>query len=337
MNALEVMQDTKQDEFVELEAALESLRDEIRCRFPASSRRYGTRAGTPEATVETPGRGAVLVALAAELRERLATLGMREQSAVVDEFGMDEAALHRAGPVLDGLFDTWWRVAVHGLDRLPPTGGCLLAANRSGVVPYDGLMLSHAIARFEPSRTRPAFLVDDRVAGLPFVQPRLARLGGVRACTENTLRLLRAGRRVIAFPEGVRGATKLFRDRYRLQRFSRGGVVRLALETGLPLLPVGIVGAEEAHPVLFKAHRPARAVGLSYLPVTLTFPLLGPFGLVPLPTKWGIRIGEPLALDDLPPDAAQDDRLVSRLTEELRVRVQERVDRALGDRQSVWE
>ena len=279
----------------------------------------------------------MLASVVSQLRERFATLGMSEQSGVVDEFGMDEASLDRAGPVLDALFETWWRVEVHGLDRLPPTGGCLLAANRSGVVPYDGLMLSHAVARFEPSRTRPAFLVDDRVAGLPFVQPQLARLGGVRACAENTLRLLRSGRRVVAFPEGVRGATKLFRDRYRLQRFSRGGVVRLALETRRPLLPVGIVGAEEAHPVLFKTHRSARAMGLSFLPVTPTFPLLGPLGLVPLPTKWGIRIGEPLDLDDLPPDAARDDRLVSRLTEELRVRVQERVDRALGDRQSVWD
>ena len=181
-----------------------------------------------------------------------------------------------------------------------------------------------------------AKLTADRLAALPFVQPSLVRLGGVRACPENAHRLLAAGRRVIAFPEGARGATKLFRDRYRLQRFARGGVVRVALETRTPLVPVGVVGAEAAHPLLFKTHGLARAVGLSFLPVTPTFPLLGPFGLVPLPAKWAIRVGDPLALGDVPPDAEHDEVLVSRLTEELRSRMQELVDRALSDRESIW-
>jgi 1-acyl-sn-glycerol-3-phosphate acyltransferase len=178
--------------------------------------------------------------------------------------------------------------------------------------------------------------VADWLITLPFVQPYLARLGGVRACRENAERLLESKRFVIAFPEGVRGAAKVFRERYRLKRLGRGGVLRVAIESGAPLVPVGIVGAEEAHPILFKWTTPARAVGLPFLPVTPTFPLLGPLGLLPLPTKWVIRIGEPLSLGHLSPDSAADELLISRLTEELRAQIQSLVDVGLAERESVW-
>ena len=161
-------------------------------------------------------------------------------------------------------------------------------------------------------------------------RPRLlARLGGVRACRENAERLLESGRSAIVFPEGVKGAAKVFRERYRLKRFGRGGVVRVALENRVPLVPVGIVGAEEAHPMLFKWTTPARSLGLPFLPVTPTFPLLGPMGLLPLPTKWVIRIGAPVVMDHLGPDAAEDELLISRMTEDLRSQVQTLVDVAL--------
>ena len=218
---------------------------------------------------------------------------MSERSGEVDEFGMDELVLRRVRPLLDLLYDHYWRVDVDGEQRLPEAGPCLLVANRSGLLPYDGLMLAHAVERARPAGGRPRFLVADWLITLPFVQPYLARLGGVRACRENAERLLEAGRFVIAFPEGVKGAAKVFRERYRLKRFGRGGVVRVALESGVPLVPVGVVGAEEAHPILFKWHTPARALGLPFLPVTPTFPLLGPLGVLPLPSKWVIRIGKP--------------------------------------------
>ena len=128
----------------------------------------------------------------------------------------------------------------------------------------------------------------------------------------------------------------MFRERYRLKRFGRGGVVRVALETGAPLVPVGVVGAEEAHPILFKVSGPARALGLPSLPVTPTFPWLGPLGLLPLPSKWVIRFGEPLAIDRLEPDDARDELLVSRLTEELRREIQRLIDDALRARPSIW-
>ncbi|MEE9607655.1 MAG: lysophospholipid acyltransferase family protein [Myxococcota bacterium] len=307
----------------ELQQALENLRREIRSRFPAP------RSDEPRSRSEWDG-------LLSRLRRRLSTLGMAERSGEVDEFGMDPVVVRRTQPLLEFLFEHYWRVDLAGLENLPQRGPCLLVCNRSGLLPYDGLMVSHAIATRHPSRERPRFFVADWLITLPFVQPYLARLGGVRACRENAERLLDSGRFAVVFPEGVKGAAKVFRERYRLKRFGRGGVVRIALERRTPLVPVGIVGGEEAHPILFKLGAPARAVGLPFLPVTPTFPLLGPLGLLPLPTKWVVRIGEPVPIEHLEPDAASDELLISRLTEDLRDRVQALVDQGLGDRDSVW-
>jgi 1-acyl-sn-glycerol-3-phosphate acyltransferase len=307
----------------DLSQALASLRREIRARFPG----HDGEPAPPAIDWD---------ALYATLRHRIGTFGMSERSGEVDEFGMDDVVLRRARYLFDFLYDQYWRVSLSGVERLPSAGPCLLVANHSGLLPYDGLMLAHGIEREHASGERARFLVADWLITLPFVQPYLARLGGVRACRENAERLLESRRFVIAFPEGVKGAAKVFRERYRLKRFGRGGVVRVALETGAPLIPVGIVGAEEAHPILFKWLTPARAMGLPFLPVTPTFPLLGPLGLLPLPTKWVIRIGEPLALSHLGPDAAADELLISRLTEDLRTQIQALVDVGLAERESVW-
>jgi 1-acyl-sn-glycerol-3-phosphate acyltransferase len=141
---------------------------------------------------------------------------------------------------------------------------------------------------------------------------------------------------VVAFPEGQKGAAKVFRERYRLQRFGRGGAVRMALETGVPLVPVGVVGAEEVHPVLFKIRTLAGRAGISFLPVTPTFPWLGPLGLLPLPSKWVVRFGAPLAIPRLGPEAAEDELLVSRLTQDLRRSIQRLVQDGLAARGSVF-
>jgi 1-acyl-sn-glycerol-3-phosphate acyltransferase len=309
----------------ELERALDALRDEIRARLPG-----GSRPG------EARGPGPDWMELFDELRRRINSFGMSERSGEVDEFGMDELVLRRAEPVLDFLMDRWWRVEIRGAEHVPGAGGCLLAANGSGFLPYDGLMISHALGRGQPCDARPRFLVADWLITLPFVQPYLARLGGVRACRENAQRLLAQGRRVVAFPEGVKGAAKVFRERYRLKRFGRGGVVRVALESATSLVPVAVVGAEEAHPILFKIETLARVLGLPFVPVTPTFPMLGPLGLVPLPSKWSIHFGEAIALDHFGSEAADDELLVSRLTEELRGQIQSMVEHALHERRSVW-
>jgi 1-acyl-sn-glycerol-3-phosphate acyltransferase len=307
---------------LELREALDGLRGEIRSRFPARKR--------------APADKVDWMALIQQIQRRVSTLGMSERSGEVDEFGMDEIVLRRVRPLLELLYEHYWRIELHGIDQIPDTGPCLFVANRSGLLPYDGLMVSHAIWRMG-SKLQPRFMVADWLITLPFVQPYLARLGGVRACRENAERLIRSGEAVLAFPEGQKGAAKTFRERYRLKRFGRGGVVRVALETRVPIIPIGVVGAEEAHPILFKWDTPARAVGLPFLPVTPTFPLLGPLGLLPLPTKWVIRIGAPISIAHLPPDAARDELLISRMNEELRSEIQVLIDTGLSDRGSVWD
>ena len=218
-----------------LQDALEELRREIRERF-------GGRSELPEAPDHTePVSGPAWEEILGELRRRLSSFGMSERSGEVDEFGMDEVVLRRARPLFDFLYDRYWRVDLDGLSRLPAKGPCLLVANRSGLLPYDGLVISHAIERFHAPGQRPRFFVADWLMTLPFVQPYLARLGGVRACRENAERLLGAGHFVAVFPEGAKGATKVFAERYRLKRFGRGGVVRVALESGAPLVPVVLV------------------------------------------------------------------------------------------------
>jgi 1-acyl-sn-glycerol-3-phosphate acyltransferase len=308
----------REGELRALNQALEELRAEIHSRFVARRESIDW------------------MALFDDLRRRFGSVGMIERSGEVDEFGLDEVALSRLQPVLDFLERRWWRVDVAGLEGVPPGVPCLIAGNRSGLLPYDGLMLSNVLARANPDGPRPRFLVADWLITLPFAQPFLTRIGGVRASRENAERLLRSGRSVIAFPEGLKGAAKVYRERYRLQRFGRGGVIRLALETRCPLVPVAVVGAEEVHPILFKVETLPRAAGLPFLPVTPTFPLLGPLGVLPLPSKWSLRFGEPLPLDSLGPEAAQDELLVARVNEELRARIQAMVDRAVEERSSVW-
>jgi 1-acyl-sn-glycerol-3-phosphate acyltransferase len=261
---------------------------------------------------------------------------MSEQRFEVDEFGLDAQALERALPLLDFLADRYWRSQVRGLEALELDAPCLFVANRSGLLPYDGLMISHAVARRFPGAERPRFLIADWLVTLPFAQSFFARLGGVRACRENAERLLARGVSVIAFPEGAKGATKPFRDRYRLQRFGRGGVVRLAIEMRCPLVPVAVVGAEEAHPVLFKVETFARMAGLPFVPVTPTFPWLGPLGLVPLPSKWSLQFGAAISTAHLGREAARDELLVSRMTEELRREIQARVNDGVRARSSIW-
>jgi len=330
------MSDAREDkalvehEFDVLRGALSDLRREIEERLPRREAERSADPATPQAD------GFDWLALFEGVRARVATLGMREQSSAVDDFGLDANTLASSRALLDLLFDQYWRVEVVGSDLLPGSGPFLLVANHSGVLPYDGLMLAHALERERPELGRARFLVADWLVTLPFAQPLLARLGGVRACRENADRLLRGGHPVIAFPEGQKGAAKSFRERYQLQRFGRGGVVRAAIENRVPLVPVGIAGAEEVHPILYKSEAPARLLGLPFLPVTPTFPLFGALGLLPLPSKWVIRIGEPIRFDDVHAERVADDVQVSHWTEELRTSIKTLVGDALRHRESPW-
>ncbi|MEZ4367420.1 MAG: lysophospholipid acyltransferase family protein [Kofleriaceae bacterium] len=263
----------------------------------------------------------------AALWRRWRRLAMWGRSEVVDDFGRDPIATARWEPVLEALYHRWFRVEASGVDHVPSTGRALLVANHGGTLPFDSAMVMHAIRRDHPARRDVRPLIEDAVFHLPYLGPLMTRLGGVRACPENAERLLARGELVAVFPEGVKGMSKLWRERHRLQRFGRGGFVKLALRTGTPIIPVAVIGAEETAPMLGRITWFAKSVGVPWVPVTPTFPWLGPLGLLPLPAKWMIEFGEPIDLAaEYGPERADDRLLVTRLADQIRAQLQGMTD-----------
>jgi 1-acyl-sn-glycerol-3-phosphate acyltransferase len=254
----------------------------------------------------------------------------------VDEFGFDPRFTETLMPFLEFLYTMWWRVETTGVEHIPDEGPALVVANHSGVLPWDAFMIRLAVRHQHPARRACRMLALDMFALLPFLAPMLARTGSVRANPENGERLLRRGDLVGVFPEGVKGVGKPFAQRYKLARFGRGGFVRLALRTGAPIVPCAVVGAEEVHPKVGSLDPLGRPLGLPYLPITPTFPWLGPLGVVPLPSKWSIEFGDAIPMDVHGPEAADDPILVHRLSEEVRSTIQQMIDSRLARRRSVW-
>jgi 1-acyl-sn-glycerol-3-phosphate acyltransferase len=253
-----------------------------------------------------------------------------------DDFGADRRFAEALEPLLEFLYAIWWRVETSGIEHVPAEGPGLIVANHSGVLPYDGIMMQLAVRHEHPARRVCRMLALDMFALLPGLAPTLARSGSVRANPANAERLLKRGELVGVFPEGVKGVGKHFKDRYKLARFGRGGFIRIALRTGSPIIPCAVVGAEEIHPVVAKADWVGRPFGLPYFPITPTFPLLGPLGVVPLPTKWSIDFGDPLDLRQYGPEAAEDPILVNSLSQQVRETVQGMIDGRVVRRRSVW-
>lgn len=253
----------------------------------------------------------------------------------VDEFGFDpdlaDAVLH---PLLRLLYHHWFHVELLGARHLPATGPGLVVANHSGTVALDALML--AVAVREEAKRHLRLLGADFLFRTP-VLSELARKSGVTlACATDAERLLGGGDLVGVFPEGLKGVGKSYRDRYRLQRFGRGGFVSAALHTGAPIIPVAIVGAEETYPKIGEIPALARLLGLPYFPVTPTFPWLGPLGLVPLPSKWLIEVGEPI--DPGPWRSQADDPLaIFDLADQVRDTIQQALNRLLERRPDPFE
>jgi 1-acyl-sn-glycerol-3-phosphate acyltransferase len=304
---------------------------------PPEAGDVGEVALADEAAADGPGTDADSTSKNGFFRRQWGHRASRRRAAEVDDFGLDPEFDRRfAQPLLDFLFRRYFRVRVQGVDHVGATGRCLIVANHSGTLPVDGPMLRTAIRLAHPSGRDVRWLSEDFLYYLPFAGTFITRAGAVRACAENAFRLLETDHCVAAFPEGVAGIRKLYRDRYRLQRFGRGGFVRLALRAGAPIVPCAIVGAEETGPMLVRDELLARWVGLPYLPITPTFPWLGPVGLLPAPTRWTIRFGEPLALDEYGPGAAEDDLLVARVGDHVRTTIQRMLDEGLRERKSVW-
>lgn len=262
-------------------------------------------------------------------------LSRQVEDVEVDEFGMDLIMVERIKPFLDFLYFKYWRVRTTGISNIPNEGQALVVANHSGTVPYDGAMLGIAIANEHPVRQDTRFLVEDFVFHMPVLGSLIYRIGGVRACPENAERLLSTGHLVVVFPEGVKGIGKYFKDRYKLQRFGRGGFIKLCIKTKSPLIPVGIVGAEEIHPIIFKSNSLSKIIGVPYLPITPTFPHLGLLGCIPFPSKWSIHFGKPIDFSKYEQSTLDDEIAIHKLSEMVRDHIQNILYEQLKRRRSV--
>ncbi len=253
----------------------------------------------------------------------------------VDDFGFDQEVTEQfLLAAVRPIAKKWFRVEVLGAENIPAVGGALVVSNHSGTVPLDGLITAVSIRDHTQRFLRP--LGADLVFRLPVIGD-LARKGGATlACNEDAERMLRGGELVGVWPEGFKGIGKPFGERYKLQRFGRGGFVSAAIRTGVPIIPTSVVGAEEIYPLVGNIPSLARLLGIPYLPITPFFPLLGPLGLIPLPSKWLIEFGEPIRTDEYDVGAADDPMLVFNVTDQVRESIQQTLFTLLIKRKSVF-
>jgi 1-acyl-sn-glycerol-3-phosphate acyltransferase len=282
-------------------------------------------------------------AIAPSIEDRLAaalSFAMRRLQGdyAVDEYGFDaDLTENLVLPVFRPLYEKWFRVEVNGVDNIPTEGGALLVANHAGGLwALDAAMTAVAVHVEHPSGRFLRMLGADLLFSLPGIGTVARKTGSTLACADDAERLLGAGELVGVWPEGFKGIGKPFRERYKLQRFGRGGFVHAAIKCGVPIIPVSIVGSEEIHPLLGNAKTLARLFNLPYFPLTPTFPWFGPLGLIPLPSKWYIEFGAPIHTEDFDVDAAEDATVVFDLADRVRETIQSTLYRLLVQRRSVW-
>jgi 1-acyl-sn-glycerol-3-phosphate acyltransferase len=255
----------------------------------------------------------------------------------VDEFGFDPQFTDRVlMQLVRPFYRHWFRVQVSGVEAIPSQGGALVVANHSGTIAFDSVMTQVAVHDEHPAHRNLRMLGANLVFQTPFLGDVARRAGHTLACHEDAERLLSSGEVVGVWPEGFKGIGKPFAERYRLQRFGRGGFVSAAVRTKTPIVPTAIVGAEEIYPMIANASVLARVLGLPYFPITPTFPALGPLGLVPLPSKWLIHFDEPIRTDDLPEGAADDPAVLFEITDQVRERIQRTLYDLLAQRGGVF-
>jgi 1-acyl-sn-glycerol-3-phosphate acyltransferase len=293
---------------------------------------HRSAAAGPQPPEDTPNELAKRIAAVAEfVRRRM----MGDYA--VDEFGFDPHLNDSVFlPLLRVLFKQWFRVDVRGVENLPETGAALIVANHAGVLPLDGLMTSVAVHDYHPTNRDLRLLAADMAFDMPMVGQAARKAGHTLACTADAHRLLAAGELTAVFPEGYKGLGKHFKDRYKLQRFGRGGFVAAALRTKAPIVPCSIVGSEEIYPMIADVKLLARLLGVPYFPITPLFPLAGPVGLVPLPSKWYIQFGEPISTADYDDAAAEDPMVTFELTDQVRETIQQTLYQLLANRRNMF-
>lgn len=294
--------------------------------------RHRSAADATSVTADPPNELAQRVAAVAEfLRKRLTG------DYTVDEFGFDPHFNNAIVlPLLRFFFKSWFRVEVSGIENLPETGAALVVANHAGVLPFDGLMASVAVHDKHPAHRDLRLLGADLVFDMPMLGQTARKAGHTMACTVDAHRLLAQGELTAVFPEGYKGLGKHFKDRYKLQRFGRGGFVSAALRTKAPIVPCSIVGSEEIYPMLADVKLLARLLGVPYFPITPLFPLAGPAGLVPLPSKWHIAFGTPISTAEYDASAAEDPMVTFELTDQVRETIQQTLYQLLTNRRNMF-
>jgi len=278
------------------------------------------------------------VALPKTLRDSVQRMGRRMAGRYhEDEWGFDEEFAEAVYPFFEFLYDFWWRVQATGVENVPSHGRALVVSNHSGsLFPFDATMLVGSIMKEHPLPRWPRPMVLNWAFELPFLSFFMRKVGGVPASPFNAIRLLEQDEIVMVFPEGVKGTGKPFSERYRLQRFGRGGFVEVALRTGSPIVPVAVVGAEEIYPKIADSQILAKLLGAPFVPITPTLPWLGPLGLIPLPSRWRIEFCEPIDVSEYPPEAADDRALLFEISERVRDTIQEQLYEALVRRGSAF-
>jgi 1-acyl-sn-glycerol-3-phosphate acyltransferase len=257
----------------------------------------------------------------------------------IDDWGRSER--------IEGVFDRtvveffyryWFRAEVEGIENVPDAGGALLVSNHSGALPPDAVVIAKAIREEHPTPRELNITVEHFFKGYPFFSMLIPKIGCVAAHPANVHRLLYDEQKlVLVFPEGRKGTEKVFHERYRLRRFGRGGFVTAAMRAKAKLVPVCVVGAEEAAPIFAQVNFMKRLTGLLYFPITPTFPWLGPLGMLGyLPAKFRVRFLEPIDTAELGADPDSDKALVQTISQEVRARIQENLHEMVGARKSVW-
>jgi 1-acyl-sn-glycerol-3-phosphate acyltransferase len=248
---------------------------------------------------------------------------------------MDPRLVERAGPLVEALYAAWWRVEARAIELVPAEGPAVLVANHAGLIPWDALVLRHTLKRDHPAHRELRPLLDDAACDRPFVGGTAVRLGAVRASPEAAARLLGEGTLVGVFPEGTSAEARPWRERYKIGRFGRGGFAKVALRAGAPIVPCAIVGSEEAAPAIARTGWLAEVLRLPLLAAQPAF-RLAPAGLLPLPSRWSIRFGEPIPTAPLGAAAAEEPGVVADLAERTRAAIQAMLDEDVAARRSIF-
>lgn len=254
----------------------------------------------------------------------------------VDEWGRSERVRDLARRLYGPVYSRWFRAEWDGLEKIPAAGGALLIGNHAGAIPSDAPVIMHGI---ETELGRPVYgLADYFFRTVPVVGTLWSRAGGVPARPDNAYRLLHDQQQLaLVFPEGIKGVSKPYSDRYQLRRFGRGGFVEIAMRAGVPVVPITIVGSEETMPVLFQLPHVARVLGLPYFPVTANMLALGPLGIVvPFPAKLRLRVLDPVRFAVEPDQERYPKSRVIEESERIRQSMQASLYDMLSDRRSVW-